>query len=101
MPADAGRAVVNSCLEGYNSCIFAYGQTGSGKTHTMLGPLSDTAELAHGSGLIPRIFDHLLSQMQQRSSAATEDCEVNLPAILQLLHVALCSVHISPCSCVH
>jgi Kinesin motor domain len=78
--ADAGRAVVNSCLEGYNSCIFAYGQTGSGKTHTMLGALSSSAELSSSSGLIPRIFDHLLSQMQQRSSGAAENCEVRAHA---------------------
>ena len=28
-------ALVLSCIDGYNVCIFAYGQTGSGKTHTM------------------------------------------------------------------
>ena len=28
---------VQSCLDGYNVCIFAYGQTGSGKTFTMMG----------------------------------------------------------------
>lgn len=71
--ADAGRAVVNSCLEGYNSCIFAYGQTGSGKTHTMLGALSNAAKMSLSSGLIPRIFDHLLSQMQQRAGGAAGD----------------------------
>ena len=29
------QALVLSCLDGYNVCIFAYGQTGSGKTYTM------------------------------------------------------------------
>lgn len=29
---------VQSCIDGYNVCIFAYGQTGSGKTYTMEGP---------------------------------------------------------------
>ena len=77
---------MNSCLEGYNSCIFAYGQTGSGKTHTMLGALSSSAQLSMSSGLIPRIFDHLLSQMQQRCSAAaadgaTEDCQVHASSL--------------------
>ena len=85
--AAAGRAVVNRCLEGYNSCIFAYGQTGSGKTHTMLGALSSSSQLAVSSGLIPRIFDHLLSQMQQRSKAAaadgaTEEGQVHKPFAL-------------------
>jgi 1-acyl-sn-glycerol-3-phosphate acyltransferase len=28
-------ALVTSCIDGYNVCIFAYGQTGSGKTYTM------------------------------------------------------------------
>jgi len=30
-------ALVTSCMDGYNVCIFAYGQTGSGKTWTMSG----------------------------------------------------------------
>jgi len=34
---DDVRSLVNSCLDGYNVCIFAYGQTGSGKTYTMEG----------------------------------------------------------------
>ena len=29
--------MVDSCVEGYNACIFAYGQTGSGKSYTMIG----------------------------------------------------------------
>ena len=29
------KALVTSCIDGYNVCIFAYGQTGSGKTYTM------------------------------------------------------------------
>ena len=29
------QALVTSCIDGYNVCIFAYGQTGSGKTYTM------------------------------------------------------------------
>ena len=29
------RALVTSCIDGFNVCIFAYGQTGSGKTFTM------------------------------------------------------------------
>ena len=28
-----GKPMVQTCLEGYNCCIFAYGQTGAGKTY--------------------------------------------------------------------
>ncbi|KAL8602769.1 hypothetical protein ACOMHN_064076 [Nucella lapillus] len=35
------KALVTSCIDGFNVCIFAYGQTGSGKTFTMEGPESD------------------------------------------------------------
>lgn len=31
------KRLVESCIDGYNVCLFAYGQTGSGKTHTMTG----------------------------------------------------------------
>jgi kinesin family protein C1 len=29
--------LAQSCVDGYNVCIFAYGQTGSGKSFTMEG----------------------------------------------------------------
>ncbi|XP_053402690.1 kinesin-like protein KIFC3 [Mercenaria mercenaria] len=35
------KALVTSCIDGYNVCIFAYGQTGSGKTYTMEGTESN------------------------------------------------------------
>ncbi|XP_032417561.1 kinesin-like protein KIFC3 isoform X5 [Xiphophorus hellerii] len=35
------QALVTSCIDGFNVCIFAYGQTGSGKTYTMEGVTSD------------------------------------------------------------
>jgi len=31
------KRLVESCLDGFNVCVFAYGQTGSGKTFTMTG----------------------------------------------------------------
>jgi kinesin family member C1 len=30
-------SLAQSCVDGYNVCIFAYGQTGSGKSFTMEG----------------------------------------------------------------
>lgn len=70
MCAAGGKAVVNNCFDGYNACVFAYGQTGSGKTHTMLGDIGDGGVITPASGLIPRIFDDLLTQMASRSAAA-------------------------------
>ncbi|XP_071082907.1 uncharacterized protein [Haliotis cracherodii] len=35
------KAIVTSCVDGYNVCLMAYGQTGSGKTFTMMGPESN------------------------------------------------------------
>ncbi|CAN0243568.1 unnamed protein product [Discosporangium mesarthrocarpum] len=32
-----GMGIVDTCLSGFNTCLFAYGQTGSGKTFTMMG----------------------------------------------------------------
>ena len=37
--------LVQSTLDGYNTCIFAYGQTGSGKTFTMEGPSGAMSEI--------------------------------------------------------
>ncbi|KNH09713.1 kinesin-like protein KIF16B-like protein [Perkinsela sp. CCAP 1560/4] len=34
---EVGLPVVQSVLDGYNTCIIAYGQTGSGKTYSMIG----------------------------------------------------------------
>ncbi|XP_026234913.1 kinesin-like protein KIFC3 isoform X3 [Anabas testudineus] len=35
------QALITSCIDGFNVCIFAYGQTGSGKTYTMEGVADD------------------------------------------------------------
>ena len=57
-----GKAMVNTCMEGYNCCIFAYGQTGAGKTFTMQGKglNGDTEDLA-SRGLQPRVFDYIFA----------------------------------------
>ncbi|KIK70932.1 hypothetical protein GYMLUDRAFT_149503 [Collybiopsis luxurians FD-317 M1] len=41
--------LAQSCVDGYNVCIFAYGQTGSGKSFTMEGGTTDAMK-----GMIPR-----------------------------------------------
>ncbi|KZT43080.1 kinesin-domain-containing protein [Sistotremastrum suecicum HHB10207 ss-3] len=48
--------LAQSCIDGYNVCIFAYGQTGSGKSFTMEGgPTEATA------GMIPRAVEQVFS----------------------------------------
>ncbi|SCV02965.1 LAMI_0H04412g1_1 [Lachancea mirantina] len=48
--------LVQSCLDGYNVCIFAYGQTGSGKTFTMLHPKD---------GIIPLTLNHIFGWIER------------------------------------
>ncbi|XP_071177093.1 kinesin-like protein KIFC3 isoform X1 [Mytilus edulis] len=56
---DEVKALVTSCIDGYNVCIFAYGQTGSGKTFTMEGPQSDP-------GINQRALKELFSETSTR-----------------------------------
>jgi len=60
-----GKAMVQTCLEGYNCCIFAYGQTGAGKTYTMQGRGldMDNEDMTH-RGLQPRVFDYIFGQIR-------------------------------------
>lgn len=46
--------MAQSCIDGYNVCIFAYGQTGSGKSFTMEGGLSESTK-----GMIPRAVEQV------------------------------------------
>lgn len=77
---DEVQHLMQSVLDGYNTCIFAYGQTGSGKTHTLEGSglpranydldaLSNTATTSAecssaGAGLIPRAVQMLFATAQ-------------------------------------
>jgi hypothetical protein len=60
------RNLIQSCLDGFNVCIFAYGQTGSGKTFTMTGS-------PDMPGLTPRAIDELFSLMGRM-----RNCEVTV-----------------------
>ncbi|KAM9972342.1 hypothetical protein ACTFIW_007401 [Dictyostelium discoideum] len=52
--------LVQSSLDGYNTCIFTYGQTGSGKTHSILGDLKVPSQ----RGMIPRTVEKIFSSIQ-------------------------------------
>ncbi|KAL6071666.1 kinesin-like nuclear fusion protein [Balamuthia mandrillaris] len=55
--------LVQSALDGYNTCIFTYGQTGSGKTFTMEGPgmqeMGLVGEDMEKRGMIPRTVEQI------------------------------------------
>uniref|UniRef100_A0ABM5EUB0 Kinesin-like protein n=2 Tax=Pogona vitticeps TaxID=103695 RepID=A0ABM5EUB0_9SAUR len=55
------QALVTSCIDGYNVCIFAYGQTGAGKTYTMEGTLENP-------GINQRALRLLFSEVQAKAS---------------------------------
>ena len=59
------RNLIQSCLDGYNVCIFAYGQTGSGKTFTMTG--SDSLP-----GLTPRAITELFDGIANTKTSETK-----------------------------
>eukprot|EP00898_Chlorokybus_atmophyticus_P008946 jgi/Chlat1/9052/Chrsp94S00704 len=75
----AGQSAADSCLQGYNCCLFAYGQTGAGKTFTMEGPEStwdneavakegERALATTSHGLIPRALAYLFTRIQHEIS---------------------------------
>ncbi|ELK38459.1 Kinesin-like protein KIFC3 [Myotis davidii] len=65
------QALITSCIDGFNVCIFAYGQTGAGKTYTMEG----TPE---NPGINQRALQLLFSEVQEKASdwefTITRDC---------------------------
>lgn len=59
--------LAQSCIDGYNVCIFAYGQTGSGKSFTMEGgPTEETA------GMIPRAVEQVFRVAEEMKSKGWE-----------------------------
>ncbi|KAM6430694.1 kinesin-like protein KIFC3 isoform 1-T4 [Liasis olivaceus] len=54
------QALITSCIDGYNVCIFAYGQTGAGKTYTMEGTLENP-------GINQRALQLLFSEVQSKA----------------------------------
>ncbi|XP_020949581.1 kinesin-like protein KIFC3 isoform X1 [Sus scrofa] len=55
------QALITSCIDGFNVCIFAYGQTGAGKTYTMEG----TPE---NPGINQRALQLLFAEVQEKAS---------------------------------
>lgn len=66
--------LIQSVLDGYNTCIFAYGQTGSGKTFTLEGPNLPNADALleasfdNDEGLIPRAVSMLWTTANELQS---------------------------------
>uniref|UniRef100_A0A8C2YNU9 Kinesin-like protein n=2 Tax=Chinchilla lanigera TaxID=34839 RepID=A0A8C2YNU9_CHILA len=55
------QALITSCIDGFNVCIFAYGQTGAGKTYTMEGTLENP-------GINQRALQLLFSEVQEKAA---------------------------------
>ncbi|XP_045389570.1 kinesin-like protein KIFC3 isoform X1 [Lemur catta] len=55
------QALITSCIDGFNVCIFAYGQTGAGKTYTMEGSHENP-------GINQRALQLLFSEVQEKAS---------------------------------
>ncbi|KAA1468982.1 kinesin-domain-containing protein [Dentipellis sp. KUC8613] len=59
--------LAQSCVDGYNVCIFAYGQTGSGKSFTMEGGSTDST-----AGMIPRAVEQVFRVAEELRSKGWE-----------------------------
>ncbi|XP_029388233.1 kinesin-like protein KIFC3 isoform X2 [Mus pahari] len=68
------QALITSCIDGFNVCIFAYGQTGAGKTYTMEG----TPE---NPGINQRALQLLFSEVQEKASDWQYDITVSAAEI--------------------
>ena len=72
----AGRRLVLSSMEGYNSTIFAYGPTGSGKTFTMHAILQQAAQ---------EVFDHISKTPSREFLVRVSAMEIYNEAVRDLL----------------
>ncbi|KAF9244213.1 P-loop containing nucleoside triphosphate hydrolase protein [Melanogaster broomeanus] len=59
--------LAQSCVDGYNVCIFAYGQTGSGKSFTMEGGTTEAT-----MGMIPRAVNEVFRAVEALKSKGWE-----------------------------
>ncbi|KAF9529633.1 P-loop containing nucleoside triphosphate hydrolase protein [Crepidotus variabilis] len=59
--------LAQSCIDGYNVCIFAYGQTGSGKSFTMEGGPTESS-----AGMIPRAVEQVFRGADHMKSKGWE-----------------------------
>lgn len=88
--AMVGRSFVDSCIAGFNGCIFAYGQTGSGKTYTMQGTdesmqnFVSEQRLSPSSGLLQRVIVYLFQCI---------DCEREASGALSQVRFSYCEIY--------
>lgn len=62
--------LVQSALDGYNTCIFSYGQTNSGKTYTMEGPSVNPAD--EERGMIARSIEQIFRRSTENAKIGWE-----------------------------
>ena len=70
-----GRRIVQHSISGYHACLFCYGQTGSGKTFSCMGKKGEAEQ-----GLLPRLLQDLLSQMESLPSGQARVPQPDTPA---------------------
>lgn len=79
---DLVEPMIQTCLSGFNGCVFCYGQTGSGKTYTMTGPLSTQEKLDSKNenlGIVYRAGAQIIQTLEQDA--------LNLARELQVEHL--------------